>query len=272
MWKNIGKGGIWFAIYFGLQNIISTVWAIAYMFMNPTGWPDMTNADALMEYIFEIVMATVIPALTISALLMIIIYIAHRNVTKQPLYLRTMEWQKVLFFAGLAAVLNVICNVVLAWLSTTLPEAWVGALENSVDSVTTGQDFWLLLLCTGILVPIMEEITFRYGIHHHIAKSNVMWAYIISSVIFGLMHGNPLQIIYATLFGFLLAFVYQKTNNLMYPIVIHAVNNTMSLCVSLFQTDLGYIVTVAGSGLIVLTLSYFCCANVKQMLQKTPKI
>lgn len=272
MWKNIGKGGIWFAIYFGLQNIVSTVYALIYVLMNMDAAPDFTDFEATLDFVLEAIIATAVPALIISALLMIIIYIAHRNVTKQPLYSRTAEWQKVLFFAGVAAVLNVVFNLLMSWVATMMPESLVSALEGSVEMVTTGQSFWVLLLGTGILVPVMEEITFRYGIHHHIAKSNLVWAYIISSVIFGLMHGNPLQIVYATIFGLILAFVYQKTDNLIYPIVIHAVNNSMSLCASLFSSDLGYVITVAGGGLVLALGSYFCCKNVKEMLQKSPKI
>ena len=98
MWKNIGKGGIWFAIYFGLQNIVSTVYALIYVLMNMDAAPDFTDFEATLDFVLEAIIATAVPALIIAALLIIIIYIAHRNVTKQPLYSRTAEWQKVLFF------------------------------------------------------------------------------------------------------------------------------------------------------------------------------
>lgn len=255
MWKNIGKGGIWFAIYFGLQNIFSAAFAFIYMMMNIGNFPDVADVDAFMEFIIQVVMATAMPSLIASALFMLLIYVLHRHRIKQPLDIKSVDWKKLAFFAGLGCILNIVTNLAVTGLANFVPESWVAALEQSTGSVSTGQPFLVLLLGTGILVPIMEEITFRYGLHRNIAKSNVVWAYIISAIVFGLVHGNPIQIMYATVMGVFLSFAYQKTNNLWYPIVIHMAVNSSSLFGLFFESDLVFSLTISGIGVALILLA-----------------
>lgn len=77
-----------------------------------------------------------------------------------------------------------------------------------------------------IAAPIMEEFVFR-GImlrgllKNYSPQKAIFW----SSFIFGLVHLNPWQFIGAFLIGLLLGWVYYRTGNLLYCIVIHLVNN-----------------------------------------------
>ncbi len=261
MWKNIGKAGIWFAIYFGLQNLFSTILAFGVIFSDISAIPDVAS-EAFLDYILEVVMSTAVPALAISAAVMILIYILHRRHIKQPLYVKTIEWQKVILYIGFGFLLNLVTSVCVSLASMALPESWNDSLSQSLDLVSTGQSFWLLLLTTGILVPIMEEITFRYGLHQYIARSNVTWAIIISSVVFGVMHGNPIQIAYATVMGVILALVYQKTKNLWYPMIIHMAVNSSSICSMLFETEAAFAGSLLGAGLVLLIAGIIACKKI----------
>jgi membrane protease YdiL (CAAX protease family) len=50
-------------------------------------------------------------------------------------------------------------------------------------------------------------------------------AIVVSAVTFGIFHGNFSQLFYATALGFLLAYVYSKSANVKYTIVIHMLIN-----------------------------------------------
>lgn len=267
MWKNIGKGGIWFAIYFGLQNVLSTITAMCYVFMNLESMPDTTNIEAFFNFIMEATVATAVPTLIISAIFTILIYMLHRRRIQQPLDIKSIDWKKLMFFAGVGCMTNVAISLVLNGIYSIMPESWVTLLEQFTGTVSTGQPFVLLLLGTGILVPMMEEITFRYGIHRNIAKSSVVWAYIISAVVFGLIHGNPIQILYAAAIGVLLSFVYQKTNNLWYPIIIHMAINSSSLFGAFFESEVAFFLTISGIGVALIAIA--CIA--KTCTKKSPK-
>lgn len=260
MWKNIGKAGIWFAIYFGLQNIISTILAVAVIAKNIALMPDVTETEAFLDFIIDAVMTTAVPALAVSGVLMLIIYGLYRKKTHQSLDIKTLDWRKVILFVGFGFVLNMVTSLGVGIISEMLPSSWTDSLTQSVDLVTTG-NFWLILLTTGIIVPIMEEITFRYGMHGSIAKSNVVWAYLISAVVFGLMHGNPIQIMYATLMGVVLSFVYEKTKNICYPMIIHMAVNSSSVSSMLFESEAAFVGSVIGAGTVLLIAGIVLCKN-----------
>ncbi len=99
----------------------------------------------------------------------------------------------------------------------------------------------IYLLIYGIFLgPIMEELIFR-GLLKKIIKNKYFYL-ISSSIIFGAMHmnigtNNFLQYLYIipySLSGFGLAYNYQKTDNLISPIVMHMIMNTTASFMVLF--------------------------------------
>ena len=89
-----------------------------------------------------------------------------------------------------------------------------------------------MIVLAVIMAPIFEEIVFRGIIQKGLINKgmNPATAIIISSVVFGLVHGNPWQFVGAVLLGCVLGLVYHKTKSLLLPILLHAFNN---LCSSL---------------------------------------
>ena len=63
-------------------------------------------------------------------------------------------------------------------------------------------------------------------------------AILFSGLIFGIFHLNPVQIIGACLIGFLLAWLYYKTRSLMACILIHIMNNGLSVYLSLKHPEM----------------------------------
>ena len=92
-----------------------------------------------------------------------------------------------------------------------------------------------------LLAPVVEEIGMRYFIFGSIKKVNKVWAYILGSSIFALLHYavllgesniNILSELLAipTYFGagLLLCYAYDKSKKLSCPIIIHTFNNLIS--------------------------------------------
>ena len=81
-----------------------------------------------------------------------------------------------------------------------------------------------------IVGPIMEEMIMRRVILKEIAKAtkSMWWGIIISSALFAIIHGNPIQIVFAMPAGIFLGWLYCKTGSLLVPICIHIINNTVS--------------------------------------------
>ena len=67
------------------------------------------------------------------------------------------------------------------------------------------------LLCLGVLVPISEELVFRGMMFKRLREqSGFMHAAIFSSVVFALLHGNMVQMLYAFATGMMLSYVYEN--------------------------------------------------------------
>lgn len=92
-------------------------------------------------------------------------------------------------------------------------------------------------ITTCIFAPIFEEIIFRFGIYKKINKKlNIILTMIITSVIFAIIHFYNIDgsII---LIGISLVWNYSfyKTNNLIYPILLHFFHNIYALSDNLFR-------------------------------------
>ncbi|MGD2072580.1 MAG: type II CAAX endopeptidase family protein [Candidatus Thorarchaeota archaeon] len=102
-------------------------------------------------------------------------------------------------------------------------------LEELMEQIIT-EDPLLMGINTGVVGPIGEEVFFRGFVYTGLrrkfgVRGGIFW----SSLFFGLTHGIPWQIPYAFVAGIILAYVYEKTGSLYSPIILHVVNNSLSV-------------------------------------------
>lgn len=107
--------------------------------------------------------------------------------------------------------------------------------EYSVSYAEVAKTFYtgrlfLEILALCVVIPIAEEILYRGIIYKRAADwLGMRSAVIVSAVIFGLIHMNLVQFIYASLFGLLLAFFVDVTGNLTGAVVAHMAANLTSV-------------------------------------------
>lgn len=101
-------------------------------------------------------------------------------------------------------------------------------IQNSIQSI-------IYVLSVAIITPIKEEILFRGILYRFLEKKyNFLVGIIISSFIFGILHGGLL--ITATIMGMVFAMLYKKTQSIIPSIILHIVWNllvSISMIVSL---------------------------------------
>lgn len=133
------------------------------------------------------------------------------------------EWAKVLFISLVAAVgLNIVLFVIDL-------QKYSPAYQDAVK-ILYAPSFLQQILTAGIMYPIIEELLFR-GVFFRLLRKKLtfVWAMIISSIIFGLYHGNLVQFVYAGIIGLLLAYFYEKYDSILVPIVSHMAMNLIVL-------------------------------------------
>ena len=87
----------------------------------------------------------------------------------------------------------------------------------------------LTFISVVIFAPIVEEIIFRGVIFNEAAKyKGGAFPIIISALLFGLAHMQPIQIVYTFISGLIWAFVYSKTHSLPIVMFLHMLNNLLT--------------------------------------------
>ena len=90
------------------------------------------------------------------------------------------------------------------------------------------------IICLGIISPLVEELIFRGLVFKRLRRGmkSVSQAIVISGLIFGVYHGNLVQIIYGSLAGFLLAYLYEKYGSIKAPIFAHILMNSVAIALT----------------------------------------
>ena len=107
--------------------------------------------------------------------------------------------------------------------------------EEAIDIITNNAPV-MMLISTSILAPFVEESIFRLGLRSVIKEKYLFIA--ISGLVFGFMHIFPTElplyvaliqsIVYVAM-GICLAYMYTETDKFWITIIIHALNNFLSM-------------------------------------------
>lgn len=87
------------------------------------------------------------------------------------------------------------------------------------------------------LAPISEELIFRYGLFNTLYPHSRKAAYIVTAALFGLLHiwneifaldfAGMFAMVPRIVFGLYAAQIYEKSKNICYPMLYHAMNNAV---------------------------------------------
>lgn len=94
----------------------------------------------------------------------------------------------------------------------------------------------VLIISTAIVPGIIEELSLRCFSLGILMKHGKGFAVFAVSVVFGLLHGNVIQFVFAFTVGLILAYITIQTKSVIPAMVIHGLNNGLSV----LQTTLTY--------------------------------
>ncbi len=138
----------------------------------------------------------------------------------------------------LAVGLQYLCTYLMNFLSTMFPE-WLVNYEKLMENM--GLDSWEnytvpLIIYTVLLGPIVEELTFRGLTFTYARRATTFFrANLMQAILFGLLHMNPLQGIYAAALGLVFGVIYEKSRNILVTIGLHILFNMAGTFLSNFM-------------------------------------
>lgn len=105
-----------------------------------------------------------------------------------------------------------------------------------------GDDVGMFTIAAIFGAPLIEEMVFRAGpLTKFKGKMPTLAAILLTSALFALAHGNPLQMVYTFLLGIVCAYLFIKSDSIYPPIICHFAFNGANLIAmtmqALFRTD-----------------------------------
>ena len=214
--------------------VISGIIQLSYILMK-TGWSLEKAMDILNENIYYGIETGSILGSYFSIILVCIFieYIYKENIYTYlkiniPSFYQTFKYL-IIFIIWMVSISYITDKFELTKLSEG--EDFAQGLMTPETSLT------LLLLAVGIIQPIFEEVLFRGFLFTHIERKwGAITAILLTSITFAIVHFQyNIMILALVLFpmAIVLGIARWKTNSLIPPIIIHCINNTVVLFITI---------------------------------------
>ncbi|MDE6659856.1 MAG: CPBP family intramembrane metalloprotease [Eubacterium sp.] len=227
--KEIRHLGNMFGLVMSAYVIVSFICVIV---MQALGLQDVYNQSALFQTCFNIVAVDLICIVIPFGILAFtnrkkykIDIIPTKKVSGKDMYL----WVTFGMFCCIGA------NYIVAIVVTILKALGHDPLQINTpepDSVITSI---AIAIGTAVMPALCEEFAMRccgLGLLRNHGKA---FGVVAVSIVFGLMHGNLIQFVFATLVGLILGYVTVKTDSVLPAVLIHLFNNGMSVVSSIVE-------------------------------------
>ena len=130
--------------------------------------------------------------------------------------------------AALSLGLN---NLIIIGNLSAVSEAYESTMEALYSAPLLVQ-----VISLAVLVPISEELVFRGLLFKRLReKGTYIQAAMYSAVVFGLLHGNLVQMLYGFLLGMMLSYLCEKYGSVKAPIAAHIAMNLLSVAATEFK-------------------------------------
>ncbi len=138
-----------------------------------------------------------------------------------------------------AAAAALLPTSVLAGLSARIHPVDPSWLEFTLDHLPASGLGIVVAAVTAVLAaPLAEELLFRGLLYRLARRAWGPWpAATVSSLVFGLIHGEPWFLFGLIGLGLILAYLYETTGSLLAPVIAHALHNAVSLSLMIREPD-----------------------------------
>lgn len=218
-WWSIGRSAFFVGIFIWFQMAISLVIFQVVVILNSG-----LNEDELMAQITRwLPTISVVSGVMTIVTVLLVLYVRDVSPTEEVGLVPTNGIKPLLQGAlmGIGAY-----GAVMVIMSTVpFPESWMTSYEESASSVAGGFSV-VDILATVVIAPVVEEIVFRGLVYRGLKRGMPMLAAaLVTSAVFGMLHGTVIWFIYTFLLSLLLIVLLEFSRSLWVPIACHTVFN-----------------------------------------------
>ncbi len=229
-WISLGKAVVYVMVFFFTQTAVIGLYSAFMTAQKMTGGIS-SDMDALMEAVMEAMMEDLALLTLISGVLTILILAIFFALRRKNLFaesiLKPIPAGAVLWSVLMGISLNTVLSVTISLLP--LPESWFTGLENQYGTLGQ-QNIVLELISTALVTGLVEELVFRGLVFTRLSRGMKGWtAVLLSALIFGVLHGTPIAIGYATLLGIFFIVMDKRYGSILPSVVAHIAFNGMAV-------------------------------------------
>lgn len=244
-------------VYFLVAQVVGTIALVVYKIKTDSEWFNKvydsitSNGVVSMEYL-KLISELIIPALILADCLIVIPVLFNSYRTKNHIFRKlSPELAVKLFILGCAL------NTVVSLVVEVLPKSATTNKYSSLVSLVLVDNVFISFLTNAVLAALVEEIVFRKMLIGIYKTKSEKLAIVVSALLFGLMHMNPIQSTYAFVLGLVLGYVYIKSEyNLLSTFIIHLTINGTSIIYEYLPSQLQIIFLVLGIISVSITVLY----------------
>lgn len=151
--------------------------------------------------------------------------VQHKKVSGKSLFTSSAKMKPKFFlmclcvFMGIQLPISLLSNVIEACLN-----ALGLSMQAGMEMATAGSSTISMFLYTAFVAPVAEELIYRGFIMKSLQKYGKTFAIVISALLFGVMHMNLIQSLFAVMVGLILGYVAMEYS-LKWSMLLHMINN-----------------------------------------------
>lgn len=219
--------GFYIAAYFLTMAVVSVIIATLFHFIN------LDVSEPTLQYLLDVflsVIASFIPGL---------IYLGISGFRISDAYKKTyVPFTLLLSLVFIGMAMAMVANVAAQMLDDNLS---VFGLQNSA-SMTNDQALdplqtFLYIFSVSAVPAFAEEFAFRGIVMGRLRKYGNCFAIVASAVMFGAMHGNTTQIVFAFILGLVFGFVDCVADSIIPSVIIHFLNNFYAVTFDVLRSN-----------------------------------
>ena len=220
--KSLGLALLWVLIFYAAMQLVSIVSsAVVFAAGRPDGYLNVYATLELLQQLlgdYSVWITFATDAVIIAAIL--IYFALRRNSPRRALRIGYTTPRTL----ALCAVLGISANVFSVFVISLMPwpESIVNGLNDNYSGIASEGSLFMSLLVFAVMTAIVEEIFFRVLVISELGQSfGRTGCIIISALLFGAVHWNPIAIFYASALGVILSTVYFRYGSVWPGVFIH---------------------------------------------------
>ncbi|MEG1524482.1 MAG: type II CAAX endopeptidase family protein [Clostridia bacterium] len=228
--RSIGAGFLYFGVYLAAQFIVLVPF-VMYRLVTEILALGINDPNAWLSAVEAIRNDTVLISGVTNLVLLMVVWLIFA-VRKKPILasvgITPVSFSRLALLLPLGFTLNCFLSLALGLLPTSLMEGY-----NTATEVVAGNTDLLAILMVALIAPLTEEVVFRGLLYSRFRQGMPKWAaMLVSSVLFGALHGQIVWMLYAFCFGMLLCLITDWYGSLLGSIVLHFAFNFSSYLVA----------------------------------------